>query len=213
MSPAPVATLCTLALLPLALVGCVDTTLSYAAPGFNAMALQTRGVAVGTLGASREGTASLAAHEASMLRGDLESRLAQSKKLARLTPVGGTRSPYRLQVDITRNEVESWVSDDVQTTTETIYDEDGQPCGCVTRTTYLTSSHTQRLVAADFRLLDPTSGHVAWAWSGEHRLMNTRTNDCPFAFPPPPPLPQAPQTHAVADDLVRTAVRKLGQTR
>lgn len=196
----------------LTLSGCVDTTLSYAAPGFSGEQLQVRGVAVGSLRTTeKQGPVSLSAHDAQMLRSELIRRLASSGRATRLTPVRGARQPYRLTVKLTRNDVDSWVGEDVTTTRETVYDDEGNACGCVTTTTYTTTANTRRTVAADFRLTDPATGTLAWAWSGEHADTRSRSDCSEFHYPPSPPLPSPPQTKSVADDLLRVAVRKLRQ--
>lgn len=193
--------------------GCVDTTLSYVAPGFSLQQLQSRGVAVGPVRDKGSRQPLITGDEASMLRGELVSRLAHSRRVTSLIPVSGSsaRHPYRLSVEITRNEVESWVSDQVSTSTETLYDQDGKPCGCVTHTSFTTSANTRRAIGADFRLVDPSSGDVVWAWSGEHADCNTYSNVSDFSYPPAPGFPPPPQTLNVADNLVQAAVRKLGK--
>ncbi len=190
------------------LAACVQTTASYQAPGFTPSLLAVRGVRLGPLESDAPGP-NLGSRDEAELISTLFNQLSKNRK------VFITRSPqgFLLNTTLTRNDVDRWISQDCQSFEEPVYNDDGEVVGCVTRRTFTTESHARRSIEANFELIEPANGKVAWAWSGATSQESSRSNQSDCCYPAPPRFPEPPAVREVAGSLMRTAARKLSAGR
>ncbi len=117
---------------------------------------------------------------------------------------------YLLTVEINSNNISTNVSERIDETTETIYDEHGHAVGCVVvDTDYVTTSSTRRVLSAKYKIYDLELKKTVWVSNVQHSLSNSNSRENGFSYPPPPPFPPPPEVNRVFKGMSSAAIRKL----
>lgn len=105
---------------------------------------------------------------------------------------------------------ETWCGVHESSSTEEIheYDKEGNVIACRRKTTYTTTSTSNRKARADYLLYDLATGAKIWECSSEHTESSSRSSCSDHCYPPPPPHPAPPCLHDVMKNMAAAAVRK-----